>query len=90
MEFSSDLQLKRIPELVREFFDHVLFDEKPLFVGDEATMLDVSLASPDELAKRCSEYYRTSVSADDLKQPLWKLIRELNERRGRPQDGERP
>jgi hypothetical protein len=84
MDFGSDVQMRRIPDLAQEFFENVLFDEEPLYVGDDATILDISLASPDELAKRCSEYYGTSVSTDDLKQPLWRLIRSLVEKRGLP------
>jgi len=83
MEFSSDSEMQKIPELTWEFFEQVLFDEEPLFVGDEATIWDVSLSAPEDLIKRCSEYYRTPVSQEDLGQPLWKLIRHLNERRNR-------
>ena len=81
MDLSPDVEMRRIPDLVQEFLENVLFDEEPLYVSDEATISDVSLANPDELAKRCSEYYGISVSADDLKQPLWRLIRELSDRR---------
>jgi hypothetical protein len=84
MEFSSDQEMQKIRELTCEFFEHVLFDEEPVFVGDEATIWDVSMATPEELIKRCSEYYQTPVSQQDLSQPLWKLIRHLDERR-RPQ-----
>ncbi len=82
MEFSPDEKMRKIPELAREFFEQVLSDEyEPLFVGDEATIWDVSTDTPEELLKRCSEYYRTSVSREDLNQPLWKLIPELSRRR---------
>lgn len=84
MEFSSEVEIQKIPELVQEFFERVLFDEEPLFVGDEATIWDVSMATPEELVRRCSEYYRTTVSSEDLKQPLWKLISQLNEKRNHP------
>ena len=84
MEFSSDVEMRKIPELAQEFFEQVLFDEESFFVSDEATIWDVSMAAPEELLKRCSEYYRTPVSSEDLKQPLWKLIRQLDERRNRP------
>jgi hypothetical protein len=86
MEFSSDKEMQKIPELAREFFEHILFDEEPLFVGDEATIWDVSLATPEDLVKRCSEYYQTPVSEQDLRQPLWKLVQYLDARRNhRPQ-----
>ncbi len=52
MEFTSQVQIQKIPNLVQEFFEHVLPDEKPLFVGDEATVFDVSMSPPDELIKR--------------------------------------
>jgi hypothetical protein len=83
MDLSPDGEMRRIPDLAQEFFENVLFDEESLYVSDEATIFDVSLASPDELAKRCSAYYRTQVSTGDLRQPLWRLIRELSERRHR-------
>jgi hypothetical protein len=83
MEFSSDTKMKQIEELAREFFDNVVRDEQPIFVSDEATIWDVSMAAPDELLKACSDYYRTPISMDDLKLPLWQLIPSLNERRGR-------
>lgn len=83
MEFSSDREMQKIPNLAREFFEHVLFDEEPVFVGDEATIWDVSMATPEDLVKRYSEYYQTPVSQQDLGQPLWKLIQHLDERRNR-------
>jgi hypothetical protein len=84
VEFSSDQEIQKIPELVREFFEHVLCEEyEPIFVGDDATVWDVSMATPDELLRRCSEYYKTPVSLEDLKKPLVKLLPELNERRTR-------
>jgi hypothetical protein len=88
MEFGSDERVQRIPELAQEFFEHVLYDEEPLFVSDEATIWDVSMAAPEELRRRCSEYYGTSVSLDDLKQPLWKLLPQLSARRKRAENGE--
>jgi len=77
--FSSDLEMKKIPELTREFFEHVLYDEEPLFVSDEATIWDVSMSTTQELISRCRKYYKKTVSVADLGQPLWKLIRQLNE-----------
>ena len=71
MEFSSDVETRKIPALVEAFFEHVLFDEEPIFVSDEATIWDVSMAAPEELLRRCSEYYKKPVSMEDLGQPLW-------------------
>jgi hypothetical protein len=42
VEFSSDVEMRKIPELAQEFFDQVLFDEESFFVSDEATIWDVS------------------------------------------------
>jgi hypothetical protein len=81
MEFSSDEKIRAIRPLTDALFEHVLYDEEPIFVSDEATIFDVSLASPEELQKRCSIYYNTAVSLDDLRRPLWELLPELDRRR---------
>jgi hypothetical protein len=82
MEFSPDTEIRKIPELAQEFFEGVLGGEYEwLFLSDEATIWDVSMAAPEELLRRCSEYYGTAVSLDDLKQPLWKLLPQLSARR---------
>ncbi len=85
MKFSSDVETKRVRELLRELFEEVLTDEEPLFIGDDATILDVSMSEPVELKQRLSSYYHTPVSEEDLKRPLWKLLRFLNENRNRLQ-----
>ena len=79
MKFSSDIEMQKIPELTQEFFEHVLYDEEPLFISDEATIWDVSMSSAEELIGRISRYYKKPLSVADLAQPLWKLIRQLNE-----------
>ncbi len=70
--------MQKIPELTREFFEHVLYDEEPLFISDEATVWDVSMSSAEELIDRISRYYKKNLALVDLSQPLWKLIRQLN------------
>lgn len=77
--FSSDIEMQKIPELTQEFLAHVLYDEEPLFISDEATIWAVSVNTDEELIRRMSEYYKKAVSVSDLAQPLWKLIRQLNE-----------
>ncbi len=77
MEFSSDLEIQKIPGLIKELFEHVLYDEEPLFISDEATIWDVSMAVPEDLLSRVSQYYGKPLSMDDLKQPLWKLLRRV-------------
>lgn len=77
--FSSDIEMQKIPELTQEFLEHVLYDEEPLFISDEATIWDVSMTTAEELISRISQYYKKPLSVADLAQPLWKLIRQLNE-----------
>jgi hypothetical protein len=81
LEFTSDEKVRKIRALTDALFQHVLYDEEPIFVGDEASILDVSVAPTEELVKRCSDYYRTSVSVEDLRKPLWQLLPELESRR---------
>jgi hypothetical protein len=81
MEFSSDTKMQEIAELAQEFFEHVISDEESIFVSDEATVWDVSMAAPEDLVKACSEYYGVPVSLEDLKRPLWELIPWLDQRR---------
>jgi hypothetical protein len=81
MEFSSDVEMQKVSREAQEFFEKVLFDEEPTFVSDEATIWDVSTSTADELLERCSKSYGKVLSVDDLKQPLWKLLRQVNEGR---------
>jgi hypothetical protein len=82
-EFSSDERMRKISALAQDFFDRVLDGEEPFFASDEAKIWDVSMDSPEELIRRCSEYAGEPVSLEDLKQPLWKLLPQLNARRKR-------
>ena len=79
IQFSSDSEMQKIPKLTEDFLEHVLYDEEPLFISDEATIWDVSMSSVEELTERVSRYYGILTSAADLKQPLGKLIRQLSE-----------
>ena len=88
LPFSPDVEMQKIPQLTEEFFQQVLYDEEPLFISDEATIWDVSMSTADELIHRIFRYYRKSVSPADLKQPLWKLICQLNDRNITTQDEE--
>lgn len=80
MELSSDVEMKKIAGLAEEFSKNIL-DDEPFFVSDEATVWSVSGSEPEELLTRISNYYGKTVSMADLQQPLWKLIRQLNEGR---------
>jgi hypothetical protein len=75
--FSFDSEMQKMAELTQEFLEHVLYDEEPLFIRDEATIWDVSMSTGEELTKRISDYYRKTVSESALKQPLWKLFANL-------------
>jgi hypothetical protein len=82
MEFASNVEMQKVSREAEELFKNVLTDEDPLFVSDEATIWDVSSApTADELLARLSAYYGTSLSLNDLKLPLWKLLRKLREER---------
>ena len=81
MEFSPDSEIQQLQDLVQELFDHVLYDEEPIFISDEATIWDVSMSTSEELLGRISRYYGIKISNADLNQPLWKLLREIDARR---------
>jgi hypothetical protein len=68
--FSSSVEMEKIARDARQFFERVLCDEEPIFVSDEATILDVSMAETAELLERCSKSYGKRVSAEDLKRPF--------------------
>ena len=80
LEFSSDVEMKKVAGLAEEFSKNIL-DDEPFFVSDEANILDVSGAEPEELITKISNYYGKTISMADLRQPLWKLLRQLNEGR---------
>ena len=81
MKLSSDDKVRAMRPLIEALFEHVLYDEEPIFIGDEASIFDVSVAPTEELLRRCSEYYRTPLTAEDLRRPLWQLLPELESRR---------
>lgn len=81
MELTSDKEIRKIPRLLDEFLRHVAPDYEPLFIGDEATVWDLSMDSAEEVRRRCSEHYGIVVSMEELDQPLWELISQLNQRR---------
>jgi hypothetical protein len=78
VEFAPDDETRKMSALVDEFVSRVLYDEEPFFISDEATIWDISTSDVDELLKRCSEAYSRAISKDDLDQPLWKLVGQLN------------
>ena len=82
VDFAASDKTRAIQPLVDALFQNVIPDEPPLFVvSDEACMFDVSLETAEELTRRMSEYYKTPISPDDLKTPLWQLLPNLERRR---------
>lgn len=82
LEFSSDTEMSRVSGLAEELFHHVLYDEEPIFVSDEATLWGVSMSNVDEVLERCREYYGVPITLEETQQlSLWKLLRVWDERR---------
>jgi hypothetical protein len=81
MEFSPDVEMRKVSSEAQEFFEKVLYDEEPLFVSDEATLWGVWMGDMDEMLERCSAYYGVPVSFEESQQPLWKLLLLLNQKR---------
>lgn len=77
MEFASDARISAIRPLVDALLQHVVFDDELFFISDEACLLDVSSAAPEELQRRVYAYYKATVTMDGLRRPLWQLLPEL-------------
>jgi hypothetical protein len=80
-EFSQDVETSKVQGLVDELFEHVLYDEEPLFVSDEATLWGVSMSDAEDVLERCRKYYGVSVSMADTQLPLWRMLLALDARR---------
>ncbi len=80
LKFAPSVEMEKIKRLADEFFTNVLInDEESFFISDEATAWDVCMSSTaEELIQRISSYYKQSVTLDDFKQPLWKLLHQLD------------
>ena len=81
LEFSPDTEISRVSGHADELFEHVLYDEEPLYVSDEATLWGVSMGDVDEVLERCRNYYGVPVTMEETQQPLWKFLRMLDDRR---------
>jgi hypothetical protein len=81
MELAPDSEVQQSQDLVRELFEHVLYDEEPIFISDQATIWDVSMSTSEELLSRIARYYGVEISRADLNQPLWTLLREISSQR---------
>jgi len=80
-EFSPDVETRKVSRLLDELFEHVLYDEEPLFVSDEATLWGVSMSDAEDVLERCRNYYGVPVTMEDTQQPLWKMLPLLDARR---------
>jgi hypothetical protein len=66
-------RLAKIEEVLR----HVCGDEFPLFVSDEATVLDVCSLSSEQIVARIESRYGPKLGVSDLHLPIWQLIDQL-------------
>jgi hypothetical protein len=78
MDYTPDFEMRKISDLTQDLFEHALSEERPRVVCDEATMWDVSMLAPADLRTRLSQHYHRPVSMEDLRLPLWRLLRQLN------------
>lgn len=82
LKFAPDKDIQGLSPELAEFVQHVIPDEEPLFISDAATVWDISLsATENELIDRCFIHYGVYLRAEELKQPLSRLLRELKQRR---------
>ena len=82
LEFSPNTEVSRVSDLADELFEHVLYDEEPLFISDEVTLWGVSMSDVDEVLERFRNYYRVTVTLEETQQlPLWQLLRVVDNRR---------
>jgi hypothetical protein len=82
LEFSPNTEMSRVSGLAKELFEHVLYDEEPIFVSDEAKLWDVSMSAADVILERCRTFYGVPLSLEETQQlPLWKLLLLLDKRR---------
>jgi hypothetical protein len=82
LKFSRDTKMSRVSGLAEELFEHVLYDEEPIFVSNEAKLWDVSMSDVDEVLERCCRYYGVPLSLEETQQlQLWKLLLLLDKRR---------
>jgi hypothetical protein len=82
LEFCPDTEMSRVSGLANELFEHVLYDEEPTYISDEATLWGVAMSGVDEVLARLRAYYLVPVSLEETQQlPLYRLLVLLNERR---------
>jgi hypothetical protein len=60
---------------------------QPLILTDEASLLDVSTASEDDLLARFRVYFGDEINQDLLRLPIWRLVDRIRTLRpGWPED----
>jgi hypothetical protein len=80
VEFARDDEMRKIEGFAQEFYDNIIEDEQ-LFCSDEATVWAMWYGESQELIAKISAHYGKTVTEADLKQPLWKLLHQINEGR---------
>ncbi|HSZ15688.1 MAG TPA: hypothetical protein VK764_01220 [Terracidiphilus sp.] len=81
LDFASDKNMQSLGPELAEFVQYVIPEEEPAFVSDEATVWDISLSTQEELIDHCFNHYGVQLKAEDFKQPLSRLLPELQRRR---------
>jgi hypothetical protein len=83
LNFASDKDMQLLGPELAEFVQYVIPEEEPAFVSDEATVWDISLSTQEELIDHCFNHYGVQLRAEDFKQPLSRLLSELQRRRAK-------
>jgi hypothetical protein len=79
VNLADDDHMRGLEPLAEEFYASVLRpDEKPGFVSDEATLLDISLAPEELLIDKIKAHYGKTVTKFDLRRSFWSLLLDLN------------
>ncbi len=77
LRFSDSTEIAKVTPLLDDFLKNVVYDEEPLFISDEATVWDIFSGAEEDLQQRLTSYYGRPFTRDELKQPLWTLLRQL-------------
>jgi hypothetical protein len=70
---SSEVQKRVI--LVQELIDKIIHpEERPSFVGDDATIFDICSDDADSLIENIANSYGIRISSQKLKLKIWQLV----------------
>lgn len=65
----------KVEEMLRQICEP---EEFPLFVSDEATVLDVCTLPLEDITERLGVHYGRRVSIGELQLPIWRLAERLS------------